>query len=127
MGVGVGVAAAVGVGVGVGVAVGVGVGVDVGVGEALGIEAVGVPVGSDRGAEVGITSPLSQTIFFPDLIAVYFFPRQIIVCPTFFGSSDGPAAANADPPMSEVRMPVMPASICLREIIRSKYSINQEL
>lgn len=51
---------------------------------------------TDEGVLVGelvtIVIPLSQTILFPDFIAVYLRPRQIIVCPTFFGTRVGLAA-----------------------------------
>lgn len=44
----------------------------------------------------GTGTPLSHTIFLPDLIAVYFLPRKIIVWPIFVGFKVGVEAANAE-------------------------------
>jgi len=59
--------------VGEGEAEAVAVGVVVGEGVLLGVEA-----GDLLGEGAGSGTPLFQMIFFPDLIAVYFFPRQTI-------------------------------------------------
>ena len=67
LGVGVGVEVVVGDGFGAGIGVGLGVGVGVAEG--------GVGVG------VFVSTPLSQTIFFPVLIQVNFFPLKIFVIP----------------------------------------------
>ncbi|PHX75943.1 MAG: hypothetical protein CK545_02515 [Actinobacteria bacterium] len=80
-------------------------------------DGVAVAVGVEVGADVGIVTPLFHTIFLPDLMAVYFFPRHTIVCPTFLGTRVGPVAANAAPPIKEVSAPVTPASICRLEIM----------
>lgn len=80
-------------------------------------DAVGVEVGAALGAEVGMATPLFHTIFLPDLMAVYFFPRHTIVCPTFLGTRVGPVAANAAPPIKEVRSPVTPTNMCRLEIM----------
>ena len=61
-----------GVALGEGVAVGAGVELPEG-------DADGVAEGVAAGVAAESVTPLSQRIFFPDLIAVYFFPRQIIV------------------------------------------------
>lgn len=91
---------------GVALGEGVAVGEDVAVGEG-----VVLAEGDADGVAAGRRTPLFQRIFFPDLIAVYFFPRQIIVWPTFLGTKVGPAAANAVPLIKEASAPEKPASM----------------
>jgi hypothetical protein len=73
----------------------------VGVGSATtGLFGVGVEACEDGedladGVDVGITTPLSQIKFLPDLIHVYFLPRQTICCPRREHFKVGPVAANA--------------------------------
>lgn len=49
------------------------------------------------GCAAGSGTPLSQTNFFPDLMAVYLRPRQMMAWPARFGIKVGPAAACAAP------------------------------
>lgn len=60
-------------------------------------EAVGVELAVGLGVllAAGRATPLFQTKFLPDLIAVNFFPRQTIICPSLVGFSVGPLAALA--------------------------------
>jgi hypothetical protein len=59
----------------------------------------------------GISTPLSQTIFFPDLIAVNFLLRQTITCPMRFGFSAGFSIANAEESKNEKITAKLAASI----------------
>ena len=66
-------------------------------------DGVGLPdgVGGEEGCGCGVgelfgegsATPLFQIIFLPDFIAVYFLPRQMIVCPRRVGLSEGPTVA----------------------------------
>jgi len=85
--------------------------------EVFGADGVADAVGVEVGAEGGMATPLFHTIFLPDLMAVYFFPRHTIVCPTFLGTRVGPVVANAAPPIKEVMSPVTPANMCRLEIM----------
>ena len=80
-------------------------------------EGVVLAEGDADGVAAGRGTPLFHTIFLPDLMAVYFFPRHTIVCPTFLGTRVGPVAANAAPPIKEVMSPVTPANMCRLEIM----------
>jgi hypothetical protein len=70
----------------------------------------------------GIGAPLSQIIFLPDLIAVYFLSRQTITCPICFGFNVGPSAAKTAEVKIEKIVANPPASIPRRFIELMKKS-----